>query len=58
MDQARNVAETAEGEVDERVGGAEAGFDPDGDGREEDGEEGEENVGGAHFGCRWCVRRP
>lgn len=49
MDQARHETQAAEREVDERVGGADAGFDPDGDGGEEDGEEGEEEVGGAHF---------
>lgn len=49
VDQAGDEAQTAEREVDERVGGADAGFDPDCDLGEEDGEEGEEEVGGAHF---------
>lgn len=32
VQQTRDVAEHAEEDVDERVGGADAGFDPDGDG--------------------------
>lgn len=71
MQEAGDVAEGAEEDVDEGVGGAEAGFDPDcrrglvgregGEGRgrggstgdwgEEDGEESEEDVAGAH--CCW-----
>jgi len=43
-------AQTAQRDVDERVGGADAALDPDGDGGEEDGEEGEADVGGAHVG--------
>jgi hypothetical protein len=50
VDEAWDVAETAEGDVDQRVGGAEARFDPDCDRREEDGDKGEEDVGRAHFG--------
>jgi hypothetical protein len=33
-----DVAETAEEDVDERVGGAETGLDPNGHWREEDGD--------------------
>jgi hypothetical protein len=50
VDEAWDVAETAEGDVDQGVGGAEARFDPDRDRREEDGDKGEEDVGRAHFG--------
>ena len=46
--EAGDVAEGAEEDVDEAVGGADAGFDPDGDGGEEDGEEAEEDVAAAH----------
>ena len=48
MQQAGNVAEGAEKDVDEAVSGADAGFDPNGDGGEEDGEEAEEDVTAAH----------
>ena len=48
VDETWEVAEGAEEDVDEAVGGADAGFDPDGDGREEDGEEAEEDVATAH----------
>lgn len=41
-------SQTAQRDVDERVGGADAALDPDGDRGEEDGEEGEGEVGGAH----------
>lgn len=46
---AGDIAEGAEKNVDEAVGGADAGFDPDGYGGEEDGEEAEEDVAAAHF---------
>lgn len=36
VQEAGDVAEGAEEDVDEAVGGADAGFDPDGDGGEED----------------------
>ena len=55
VQQPRDVAEHAEEDVDEGVGGADAGFDPDWFcvltcyGVEEDGEEGKEAVGGAHL---------
>ena len=49
VQQAGDVAEHQEEDVDERVGGADARFDPDGDRGEEDGEDGEEAVRGAHF---------
>ena len=48
VEEAGDVAEGAEEDVDEGVGGADAGFDPDGDGGEEDGEEAEEDVAAAH----------
>ena len=48
VEEAGDVAEGAEEDVDEAVGGANARFDPDGDGREEDGEEAEEDVAAAH----------
>ena len=48
MQQAGNVAEGAEKDVDEAVSGTDAGFDPNGDGGEEDGEEAEEDVTAAH----------
>lgn len=51
MEEAGDVAEGAEEDVDEAVGGADAGFDPDGYGGEEDGEEAEEDVAAAHFLC-------
>lgn len=37
VQEAGDVAEGAEEDVDEAVGGADAGFDPDSDGGEEDG---------------------
>lgn len=46
--EAWNVAEGAEENVDEAVSCADAGFDPDGDGGKEDGEEAEEDVAAAH----------
>ena len=49
VEETGDVAEGAEEDVDEAVGGADAGFDPDGDGGEEDGEEAEEDVAAAHF---------
>lgn len=49
MDQPRNEAQTTKRDVDERVGGADARFDPDGYWGKEDGEKGEEDVGGAHL---------
>ena len=52
VEEAGDVAEGAEEDVDEGVGGADAGFDPDGDGGEEDGEEAEEDVAAAH-----CLER-
>ena len=52
VEEAGDVAEGAEEDVDEAVGGADAGFDPDGDGGEEDGEEAEEDVAAAHCCCR------
>ena len=48
VEEAGDVAEGAEEDVDETVGGADAGFDPDGDGGEEDGEHAEEDVAAAH----------
>jgi len=48
MYQPRHKPQTAQRDIDERVGGADAALDPNGDGGEEDGEEGEEEVGGAH----------
>lgn len=41
---------TAEGDVDERVGGTDAPLDPHGDGGKEDGDEAEEDVAAAHGG--------
>ena len=49
VEEAGDVAEGAKEDVDEAVGGADAGFDPDGYGGEEDGEEAEEDVAAAHF---------
>lgn len=54
VEEAGDVAEGAEEDVDEAVGGADARFDPDGDGGEEDGEEAEEDVAAAHCCC--CCR--
>lgn len=51
VEEAGDVAEGAEEDVDEAVGGANAGFDPDGYGGEEDGEEAEEDVAAAHGFC-------
>ena len=48
MEEARDVTKSAEKDVDETVGGADAGFDPDGDGRKEDGEKAEKDVAAAH----------
>ncbi len=48
-------AQTAQRDVDERVGGADAALDPHCDGGEEDGEEGEADVGGAHVGGSWVL---
>ena len=48
VEEAGDVAESAEEDVDEAVGGADARFDPDGDRGEEDGEEAEEDVAAAH----------
>ena len=53
VDEAWDVAESAEEDVDEAVSGTDAGFDPDGDGREEDGEEAEEDVTAAHCLLRY-----
>ena len=39
---------TAESDVDERVGAADAALHPDSDGREENGDDAEENVAAAH----------
>ena len=50
--EARDVAEGAEEDVDETVGGADAGFDPDGDWGEEDSEKAEADVAATH-----CVSR-
>ena len=44
----RVLERTAEGNVDQTVGAADASLDPDGDGREEDGDEAEEDVAAAH----------
>jgi len=46
-----DVSEDAEQNVDERVCAADSALDPDRQWGEEDGEESEEDVGGAH-GCR------
>ena len=48
VEEAGNVAKGTEEDVDEAVGGADAGFDPDCDWGEEDGEEAEEDVAAAH----------
>ena len=48
MEEARNVTQSAEEDIDEAVSGADTGFNPDGDGREEDGEKAEEYVAAAH----------
>ncbi len=45
VEEAGDEAEHAETDVDEGVGAADAGLDPDGDGGEEDGEEAEKDVG-------------
>lgn len=50
MDKAGDVAEAAEGDIDEGVGGAEADFDPYCDRWEEDGDKSEEDVATAHRG--------
>ena len=52
VQEAGDVAEGAEQDVDEAVRRADAGFDPDGDGGEEDGEEAEEDVAAAHCSQR------
>lgn len=44
VQQAGEPAEYAEQDVDDRVGGADATFDPDSDWGEEDGDEAEEDV--------------
>lgn len=51
--EAGDVAEGAEEDVDEAVSGTDAGFDPDGDGREEDGEEAEKDIAAAHCLLRY-----
>jgi len=48
MYQPRKKPQTAQRDIDERVGGADADLDPDCNRGEEDGEEGEEEVGAAH----------
>ena len=48
VEEAGDVAEGTEEDVDEAVGGADAGFDPDGYGGEEDGEQAEKDVAAAH----------
>ena len=53
VQEAGNVAEGAEQDVDEAVGGADAGFDPNGDRGEENGEEAEKDVAAAH--CSGCI---
>ena len=53
VEKAGNITESAEEDVYEAIGGANAAFDPDGDGGEEDGEEAEEDVAAAHFS--WCL---
>lgn len=50
VEEAREVAEDAEEDVDERVGGAEAGFDPNCNGWEEDGDETQEDIAARHGG--------
>lgn len=51
VEETRDVSEDAEQNVDERVCAADSALDPDRQWGEEDGEESEEDVGGAH-GCR------
>lgn len=48
MEETRNITKSTEEDVDKAVSGADTGFDPDGDGREEDGEKAEEDVAAAH----------
>lgn len=48
VEEARDVSEGAKENVYEAVGGADAGFDPNGDGGKEDGEEAKKNVAAAH----------
>ena len=60
VEQAGQVAEHAEEQVQQRVEGAEGALDPDGDGGEEDGDEGEEEVGrgaGGHGFLEVCRLR-
>lgn len=54
--EAWDVAEGAEEDVDEAVSGADAGFDPDGDGWEENGKQAEEDITAAHGFGRLEVR--
>lgn len=49
VNEAGDVGETAEEDVDERIGAAETALDPDGQWGEENGEESEEEVGGTHY---------
>jgi len=55
--QAGNITKAAERDVDERVGRAEADFDPYCDGWEEDGDESEEEVATRHYGNDTTDRR-
>lgn len=48
VNEAGDVGETAEEDVDERIGAAETALYPDGQWGEENGEESEEEVGGTH----------
>ena len=48
MEEARDITKSTEEDVDEAVSSADTGFDPDGDGRKEDGEKAEEDVAAAH----------
>jgi len=54
VDEAGEIAEAAECDVDERVGGAETAFDPYCDRRKEDGNKGEEDVAAGHGGGGRC----
>jgi hypothetical protein len=50
VDEAGDVAEAAEGDIDEGVCGAEADFDPYCDRWEEDGDKSKEDIAAAHRG--------
>jgi len=49
MEEAGQIPETAEEDVDKGVDGADTSLDPDCEGWEEDGDEAEEDIGSRHF---------